>query len=90
MMVIFCTGAEWVCFAATKGVADLVVGHDLFSLVGEDGVLLLVARDDHLDALLQVGLSHALAARRTARRAASLTMLASSAPDAPEAIRARR
>ena len=58
-------------------------------LVGEDGVLLLVAGDDHLDALFQVGLGHAcLRPARTARRAASLTMLASSAPEAPEAIRA--
>ena len=42
--------------------ADLVVGHDALFLVGEDGVLLLVACNDHLDALLQIGLSHALAA----------------------------
>ena len=50
-------------FCRHKGVADLVVGHDALFLVGEDGVLLLVARDDHLDALLKVGLGHALAAR---------------------------
>ena len=58
-------------------------------LVGEDGVFLLIAGDDHLDALLQVGLGDALCGpSRTARRAASLTMLASSAPEAPEAMRA--
>ena len=33
-------------------VADLVVGHDLLLVVGHDGVLLLVARDDDLDAFL--------------------------------------
>ena len=33
-------------------VADLVVGDDLLLLVGHDGVLLLVARDDDLDAFL--------------------------------------
>ena len=43
--------------------ADLMVGHDALFLVGEDGVLLLVACDDHLDALLKVSLRHALAAR---------------------------
>ena len=46
-----------------QGVADLVVGHDPLLLVGEDGVLLLVAGDDHLDALLQVGLGGEAAAR---------------------------
>ena len=56
MMVIFCTGAELVCLAATKGMADFMVGHHTLFLVGEDGVLFLVARDHHLDALLQVGL----------------------------------
>ena len=35
-------------------VADLVVGDDLLLLVGHDGVLLLVAGDDDLDALFQV------------------------------------
>ncbi len=71
-----------------QGVADLVVGHDALFVVGQDGVLLLVAGNDHLDALLQVGLGHARRPSRTARSAASLTMLASSAPDAPEAMRA--
>ena len=42
--------------------ADLVVGHDALFLVGEDGVLLLVACNDHLDALLQICLRHALTA----------------------------
>ena len=39
MMVIFCTGAEWDCLAATRGVADLVVGHDALFLIRQDGVL---------------------------------------------------
>ncbi len=37
-----------------------MIGHDALFLVGEDGVLLLVAGDDHLDALLQVGLGGTL------------------------------
>ena len=37
-------------------VADLVVGDDPLFVVGEDGVLLLIARDDDLDALLKIGL----------------------------------
>ena len=45
-----------------QGVADLVVGHDLPLLVGEDLVLFLVAGDDHLDALLKVGLVDVLPA----------------------------
>ena len=44
-------------------VADLVVGHDALFLVGEDGILLLVACNDHFDALFEVSLGHALAAR---------------------------
>ena len=44
-----------------KGMADLVVGYDALFVVGQDGVLLLVAGNDHLDALLKVGLRHALA-----------------------------
>ena len=44
-----------------QGVADLVVGHDALFLIRQDGVLFLVARNDHLDALLQVCLGHALA-----------------------------
>ena len=52
-------------------VADLVVGDDPFFVVGEDGVLLLIARDDDLNALLQIGLGGEPAARR-ARRAARL------------------
>ena len=39
-----------------QGVSDLVVGHDPLFVVGENGVLLLVACDDHLDALLQIRL----------------------------------
>ena len=70
-------------------VADLVVGDDPLFLVGEDGVLLLIARDDDLDALLQIGLGgDTCGPSRTARSAASLTMFASSAPEAPEAMRA--
>ena len=46
-----------------QSVADLMVGYDALFVVGQDGVLFLVACNDHLDALLQVGLSHALAAR---------------------------
>ena len=46
-----------------KGVADLMVGYDALFVVGQDGVLLLVAGNDHLDALLKVGLRHALATR---------------------------
>ena len=42
--------------------SDLVGRHDALLLGGEDGVLLLVARDDHLDGFLQVGLGRALAA----------------------------
>ena len=37
-------------------VADLVVGHDMLLVIGHNGVLLLVAGNDYLDALLQVGL----------------------------------
>ena len=39
-----------------QGVADLVVGHNALFRVGENGVLLLVACDDHLNALLQIRL----------------------------------
>ena len=39
-----------------KGVADLVIGYRPFFLVGENGVLLLIAGDDHLNAFLEVGL----------------------------------
>ena len=46
-----------------KGMADLMVGYDALFVVGQDGVLLLVAGNDHLNALLKVGLRHALAAR---------------------------
>ena len=45
-----------------QSVADLMVGYDALFVVGQDGVLLLVACNDHLDALLQIGLGHALAA----------------------------
>ena len=41
--------------------ANLVIGHGVLLLVGEDCVLLLVARDDHLDAFLEVGLGHEIA-----------------------------
>ena len=44
-----------------QSVADLVVGHDALFLIRQDGVLFLVACNDHLDALLQVCLGHALA-----------------------------
>ena len=37
-------------------VADLVVGDRPLFLVGEDGIFLLITRDDDLDALLKVGL----------------------------------
>ena len=43
-------------------VADLMVGYDALFLVGEDGVLLLVACNDHLDALLKVCFRDRLAA----------------------------
>ena len=46
-----------------QGMADLVVSHDALFVVGEDGILLLIAGNDYLDALFQVGLGHALAAR---------------------------
>ena len=39
-----------------QGVADLVVGDDHLFLVGEDGVLLLIADDDHFDALFEIRL----------------------------------
>ena len=45
-----------------QGMADLVVSHDALFVVGQDGILLLIAGNDHLDALFQVGLGHALAA----------------------------
>ena len=45
-----------------QGVADLVIGDDELFLVREDLVLFLVAGDDDLDALLQVGLAHLIAA----------------------------
>ena len=41
----------------------LVVGDDPFFVVGEDGVLLLIACDDDLNALLQIGLGGEPAAR---------------------------
>ena len=40
--------------------ADLVVGHRPLLLVREDGVFLLIPGDDHLNALLQVGLGGVL------------------------------
>ena len=46
-----------------QGVAHLVIGHNALLLVGEHPALLLVARDDHLHALLQVLLGGKLAAR---------------------------
>ena len=45
-----------------QSVADLVVGHHLLLLVCQDGVLLLVACDDHLDALFQICLGSKAAA----------------------------
>ena len=45
-----------------QGMADFMIGHQLLLLVGEDGVLLLVAGNDHLNALLQVGLGGKLPA----------------------------
>ena len=44
-------------------VAGLVVGDDPFFVVGKDGVLLLIACDDDLNALLQIGLGGEPAAR---------------------------
>ena len=55
-MVIFWTGAEFGLLRRDEGVADLVVGDDALFLVGHDGVLLLIARDDDLNALLEVRL----------------------------------
>ena len=46
-----------------QGVAHLVVRHDLLLLVGEHPALLLVARNDHLHALLQVLLGGKLPSR---------------------------
>ena len=43
-------------------VADLMIGDDLFLMVRQDGILLLVSGDDHLDALLQIRLGHHLPA----------------------------
>ena len=54
MMVIFCTGAECGLQRRDQRMADLVVGDDLLFLVGEHGVLLLIAGDDDLHALLQI------------------------------------
>ena len=45
-----------------QGVANLVVGDDPLFVVGEDGILLLIAGNDDLDALLQVGLGDLSAA----------------------------
>ena len=42
--------------------ANLVVGDDPLFVVGEDGILLLIAGNDDLDALLQVGLGDLSAA----------------------------
>ena len=42
-------------------VADFVIGNDQLFLVREDLVLLLIARDDDLDAFLEVGLADAAA-----------------------------
>ena len=39
-----------------QGMADLMVGHDQLFLVGQDGVLLLITGNDHLDAFLQIRL----------------------------------
>ena len=49
-------------FSGDQSVADLMVGYDALFVVGQDGVLLLVACNDHLNALLQVRLGHTLAA----------------------------
>ena len=48
-------------FCSDERVADLVVGHGALFLVGEDGIFLLIACDDDLDALLQIGLCDDLA-----------------------------
>ena len=62
MIVIFCTGAESVCRAATSAVADLMIGHDALFMIRQHGVFLLITRDDGLDALLKVRLGDGLAA----------------------------
>ena len=71
MIVIFCDGGGVRLLRRDQRVADLVVGDDPLFLVGQDGVLLLIARDDDLNALLEVRLRHN-ACGRCAPRAAPL------------------
>ena len=85
-MVIFCTGAE--LFAGcNERVADLMVGDDVFFVIGKYRVLLLIACDDDLDALLQ-GRPPRLSCAFCAPRAAPLRSSIKAPPEAPEAIRA--
>ena len=63
-MVIFVHRGRVGLQGGHQGVADLVVGHDQLFLVGEHGVLLLVAGDDRLHALLQVRLGDQTCGRR--------------------------
>ena len=60
MMVIFWSGIRLFC--GNQRVADLMVRDDLLLLIREDRVLLLVAGNDHFDALLQIGLGGKAAA----------------------------
>lgn len=39
-----------------QGMADLMIGHHPFLLIGQDGVFLLIAGDHHLNAFFQIRL----------------------------------
>ena len=81
-MVIFWTGRRIGLLGRYQRVADLMIGYNHLFLIGHNGVLFLIAGNNHFDAFLQICLRCTpFVPSRTARRAASLTMLASSAPD---------
>ncbi len=58
----FLHGSGVCLLCGDQGMADLVVRDDLLFLICEDRILLLVAGNDHLDALLQIGLGGKAAA----------------------------
>ena len=68
--------------------ADLVIGHDLFLVIGQHRGLTLLAGDDDLHRLLEVVLGCTLATLANGAQAPSLMILARSAPEAPGVARA--
>ena len=87
-MVIFWTGAECRLQRRHQSMSDFVIGNNLFLLHrSELAFFLLISGDNNLDTFFQIRLRlpHS-GPLRTARSAASLIMLASSAPEVPAAI----